>query len=161
MFAENLEMETFYLILKYGHSYIRWIVIILIVLSIFKAFMGMKNTSVFAKDRKIFSMTMASTHLMLVIGIILFFISPGKGFEIFSEGGFMKVGMSRYWAVEHWFGMLLAIALISRGLISTKKMNDDAKKYRRVGVSYLIGFVIIILTIVHGVKSGLEAGFLT
>jgi len=73
----------------------------------------------------------------------------------------MKVGTSRYWAVEHWFGMLLAIALISRGLISTKKMNVDAKKYRRVGVSYLIGFVIIILTIVHGVKSGLEAGFLT
>ena len=151
-------MDTLYLILKYAHSYIRWIVIILIVLSIFKAFMGMKNNSAFAIDRKVFSMTMASTHLMLVIGIILFFISP-LGFKLFGTEGFMKDEMMRYWAVEHWFGMILAITLISRGLITTKKMTDDAKKYRRIGVSYLIGFVIIILTIVQGVKSGVEAGF--
>lgn len=120
----------------------------------------MKNNSSFANDRKIFSMTMVSTHLQLVIGIALFFISP-LGFKLFSLEGFMGESMYRYWAVEHWFGMLVAIALISRGLISTKKMTDDAKKYRRVGVSYLLAFVIIIITIVHGVKSGLEPGFLT
>lgn len=153
-------MDTLYLILKYAHSYIRWIIIVLIVLSIVKAFLGMKNNSAFHKDRKIFSMTMVSTHLQLVTGIILFFISP-LGFKLFGVEGFMRDEMFRYWAVEHWFGMLLAIALISRGLISTKKMNDDAKKYRRVGVSYLVGFVIIILTIVHGIKSGVEPGFLT
>jgi uncharacterized membrane protein len=153
-------MDTLYLILKYAHSYIRWIITILIIVSIIKAFLGMKNKSAFAKDRKIFSMTMVSMHLQLVIGIVLFFISP-LGFELFGMEGFMKDSMYRYWAVEHWFGMIIAIALMTRGLVTTKKMTDDAKKYRRVGVSYLLAFVIILLTIVHGVKAGLEPGFLT
>tara|TARA_B110000196_G_C20630191_1_gene423645 strand:- start:12 stop:473 length:462 start_codon:yes stop_codon:yes gene_type:complete len=153
-------MESLHTILEYAHSYIRWIITVLIIVSIVKAFLGMKNNSAFAKDRKIFSMTMASTHLQLVIGIVLFFIGQ-HGFNYFNVEGFMKDGGMRYWAVEHWFGMLVAIALITRGFISAKKMNDDAKKYRRVGVSYLIAFVIIIITIIHGVKSGLEPGFLS
>lgn len=83
------------------------------------------------------------THTQLLIGLILFFVSP---LVIFS-GASMKDSVARYWLVEHNSMMLIAIVLISVGRISIKKMTDSVAKYRRLFILNTIALVIILAAI--------------
>ena len=91
------------------------------------------------------------THTQLLLGTILFFVSP---IVIFS-GASMKDFTARYWLVEHNTGMIIAIVLITIARISTKKMTDAVSKHKRMFIFNAIALVIILLMIAHS-----QRGFL-
>ncbi len=83
------------------------------------------------------------THIQLVLGIILFFVSPVVVFS----GASMKDPITRYWLVEHGSMMLIAIVLITVGRISTKKITDSTIKYKKLFLYNGIALLLIVVAI--------------
>jgi len=136
-------MHSFILIL---HSLNRFILLALLLIVIVRAFMAMQSKSAFGStDNKLSLFLFISTHTQLLLGLILYFVSP---IVIFS-GASMKDPASRYWLVEHLVGMIIAVVLITMARISMKKLSDDTAKHKRLFVFNTIALVVIILMILQ------------
>ncbi len=128
-----------YSALTHSHSGLRWILLVLLVLTIFSVF-GKRNGKVpFADgDKKLSLFTLIAAHLQAVIGLGLYFMSTKVEFS----GNTMSNPVFRFFTMEHTLMMLIAIILITLGYGHAKKGN--AKK---VFTFYLIALIIILAAI--------------
>ncbi len=126
------------------HSLNRFVLLALLLVVLYKSLTGWLNKSAYTNaDDKLSLALFISTHTQLLLGIILYFVSP---IVIFS-GASMKDPIARYWLVEHLTGMLIAIALITMARITAKKLTDSTAKHKRLFIFNLIALVIVIAII--------------
>ena len=133
-----------YYALLFTHSYLRYIILVLLVVVIFTALLGTINKRPYTNgDNKLGLSLFICTHLQLLIGLVLFFVSPVVQFS--SDA--MKDDTTRYWLVEHSTAMLIAIVFITLARTTSKKMTDGPAKHRRMFIFNLIALVIIVVAI--------------
>jgi len=128
--------------LIHAHSGLRWLLLIALVYAIFNAFSKKKNGTFQAQDKMISLLAFILSHVQLVLGLSLFVL--GKRWGGFAH---MKEALPRFFAVEHTLGMLIAIALITIGYIKSKKQTTDNGKFSKIATFYLIGLILIIVSI--------------
>ena len=138
-------MYTYLLLI---HNLFRWIVVILAVYALYNNYTGWRNAKVFSKkDKSLNGIFIGTLHLQLVIGFILYFgYSPYVSQAMENMGKAMKDPVSRFWAVEHILGMIIAVAVAQIGNIISKKAGTDTEKFRKAFVFFLIAVIIIILS---------------
>ena len=130
--------------LLFTHSYLRYIILILLIVVIIASLLGMINKKAYTDgNNKLGLFLFIATHLQLLLGLILFFISPVVQFS----GAAMKDATTRYWLVEHNSAMLIAIVFITLARTTSKKMTDGQAKHKRMFIFNLIALIIILLTI--------------
>jgi hypothetical protein len=122
------------------HSFLRYIVLILVLLSIFQAVTA-GNKPYTATNKKINLFALISAHTQLLIGLVLYFISPNVNFKDMSNP------TTRYWTVEHITMMILAIVLITIGYSKSKKAIEAKAKHRAIYIYYTLAIVIVLLAI--------------
>jgi FtsH-binding integral membrane protein len=122
----------------HAHSGWRWIVLILLVSAIFYAFAN-KNKY----HQKINLFALIATHVQLILGLLLFYLSPKVQF---SEG-FMKNPISRFYTVEHTVFMLLAILLITLGYARAKRASNSGSANKNIRLYYGLGLILILISI--------------
>ena len=131
-------------ILKHTHSGLRWLFLLIIIFAIVNAFRKWKSGEKFgAKDKVLNIITIALTHTMGIIGIVLFFISP----KIQFTEGFMKNDQIRFYLTQHTFGMVLAIILITIGYSKAKKAEEDKAKFKKTAIWFTISLLIVLISI--------------
>ena len=131
--------------LLYTHSILRYAVLFLLLIVVIKSMAGWLGKKPFTKGDDKFSLfLLISTHLQLVVGLVLYYFSPFVQFN----SNTMKVAETRYWSVEHIFMMLLAIVLITVARITHKKLADDNAKHKRLFILNAGALLIIIVAIV-------------
>jgi len=136
-----------YSIFRQLHSGFRYIIFVLLIAAIIQSLLGWLNRKPYTElNRKINLFTLISAHTQLLIGIVLFFISPNVQFN----ANTMKNDTTRYFTVEHWVMMLIAIAFITIGYSRSKNIVMPESKHKIVAIYYLIGLLIIIGTILAG-----------
>ena len=142
--------------LKHAHSGFRWIVLILLVVAVIQAFRKWQGKSEYGEsDRKLALYTLIATHVQLIIGLVLyFFVSPFVQFV----GGAMKEPIYRFYTVEHFFLMILAVVLITIGYSRAKKKVDAGSKFKATLIFYGISLLLILLGIPWPFR-GLGAGW--
>lgn len=124
------------------HSYVRYFVFFLLIIVIVKSLIGLINKKPFTKtDDKIGLFLLMCTHLQLILGLVLYFVSNAVQF------GPDTMKAYRYWTVEHIFGMLVAVALITIARTTSKRMSVDAHKFKRLFVFNTIALIIIVVVI--------------
>jgi membrane protein DedA with SNARE-associated domain len=112
----------------------------LILWAIFNAF----TSKEFNKREKLVNLfSMVSLHTQLILGFVLYFISPKVNF---SEG-WMKIPLFRFYGLEHLAGMLIAVVLITIGYSKCKQANTAVEKFKPIKIFYLIGLIIILASI--------------
>jgi hypothetical protein len=132
------------------HSILRWVILILLVLSIIQSLIGwIKNRELREGDIKLWLFTMIFAHTTLLIGLILLFFGR---FGILSSGlpegvVLMKDTFYRFFWIEHPFGMIIATILITLGRAVVKKQWADPLKYKRAFWFFLLALILIILVI--------------
>lgn len=137
---------NFYSFIKYLHSGFRYIVLILILVAIVRAFFGWLAKKSFTEgNRKVNLFALISAHTQLLIGLVLYFVSPLVQFGSQT----MKDDVTRYWTVEHITGMIVAIVLITIGYSKSKKATTDTAKHKSIAVFYAIAVVVIIAVILQ------------
>jgi hypothetical protein len=122
--------------LSHAHSGLRWVVLVLLIAAIVHAFMK-KDVGLDNQNRKLAMFAMI--HVQLLIGLVLYFISPKVQFG----GEMMSNTVVRFYTVEHLLGMLLAIAVITIGYSKGKKTES----FKPILIYYLIGLVLILVSI--------------
>lgn len=126
------------------HSFLRWIILVLLLAAIIKSLGGMMSKRAYApSDNKISLFLMILAHTQLLVGIILYFISPMVVFSATT----MKDDQLRFFTMEHSVMMLIAIVLITIGRISSKKAATDAAKFKKSFWFFLIALLVIFAAI--------------
>jgi predicted acyltransferase len=130
--------------LQHLHSGIAYLallsLIIVIVLMLIGALTGRAFTE---KDRKIAMIAFIFAHVQLLVGLILYFVSP-LGFSLLTSGEAMADPVARLTALEHPLINIIAIIVISVGYIRAKKMTVSRSKFRSIYMMYAIGLVLIL-----------------
>lgn len=135
-----------YTALLYAHSIIRWIILLLLLVNIFKMFSSSTSKLGTSKLLLIFA------HTQLLIGLYEYFFGD-LGFKLIQNSGMaavMKDTASRFWAVEHITGMIAAIIFITVGHVSFKKTGNT----KRTGVFYIIALILILAIVPWPFREG-------
>jgi NADH:ubiquinone oxidoreductase subunit 2 (subunit N) len=133
-------------ILQHAHSGLRWIALLLLLITIIKAFSGMSGNKVFtAGDKKLALFTLITMHLQLVIGLSLYFI--GKYYQAIDTTDESVKSLNRFFRMEHSLMMLIAIALITVGYSKAKRADSSKAKFKSLAIFFTIGLVIILAMI--------------
>ena len=134
-----------YSILKNIHSYWAYLVLLVLILCIFNAINGKINGKDFeSRDLRLSLFGLIFSHLQLLIGLILYFVSPWfDQWTNLGMGGVMKDAQTRLFLVEHPFTNILAIALITIGWSAHKHQSDPSKKFLRIALLYGLGLLLL------------------
>ncbi len=127
-----------------AHSGLRYVVLILLLLAIIKAF-SKKNKNSFEKgDKMVYLFAMIFTHIQITLGLVLYFVGSGK---VSFTPGWMKNPQLRFFGMEHILMMLIAAILITIGRRKSENAIDANKKHKAISVLYTIALIIIFLAI--------------
>ena len=118
------------------HNGLRWIILILLLVSIFQAITkheGLKKNALYL---------MVAAHITLLLGLYQYFTSEAAGFKMIERlggmGNVMKDSFARFWVVEHISVMLIAIVIIT---IARRKAK--ALQYKPALILLVIAFLLI------------------
>lgn len=135
-----------YSLLKNIHSYWAYLVLLVLILGILNAIGGkIKGKDFESKDLRLSLFGLIFSHIQLLIGLILYFVSPW--FDQWSDlgvGGVMKDAQARLYLVEHPITNILAIVLITMGWSLHKRQSDPGKKFLRIFLFYGFGLLLLL-----------------
>lgn len=140
-----LQKKSMYSILRSIHSYWAFFVLIILAAAILNAFIGKSKGREFsAKDLRISLFGLIFSHIQLLIGLVLYFVSPW--FDQWSALGMgvMKDAQARLYLVEHPLTNLIAIVLITMGWSMHKRQTLSSKKFLRIGLFYALGLPLLL-----------------
>ena len=136
-------MNAYKLLLEF-HSGFRYIVFLLVVIAIVRAFADWNGKKAYSEGNRKFNLfTMIAVHTQVLLGLALYFVSPNVKFG----GGVMKDPTGRYWTVEHISMMLIAMILITIGHSKSKKAIVPEAKHKAIAIFYTLAFLIIVVAI--------------
>lgn len=127
------------------HSYWAYLVLIILIIAVVNALIKVfGNKEYEAKDFRIALFTLILSHIQLLIGLVLYFVSPQ--FELWGEmgGEVMKNAVARLYLVEHPFVNILAIALITIGYSKHKKKLTSKAKLKPIAIFYSLALVLFL-----------------
>ena len=128
------------LILIFFHSLLRWGILITVTIAGFAALRGyLTKGPVILWQRSMAIWAMVLCHVQLIVGIIVYVMDIGKG--VFA---LMPPDRMRYWKFEHVGMMVIAIALVTIGRMTSKRAKTERGKQLRVAVFYLVALAVML-----------------
>ncbi|MBT8185540.1 MAG: hypothetical protein KJN76_11920 [Eudoraea sp.] len=134
------------------HSYLAYVVLAFLFLAVANAIIGLIGNKMFTpqKDFRLSLFTLILCHLQLLIGLLIYFISP-NGFSAVQELGMGGLNaVARLLAVEHPVINIIAIVLITIGWSRHKKFMEGKKKFKSIAVFYGLGLLLVLSRIPWG-----------
>ena len=137
-----------YQILRSAHSGWRYVVLILLVLALLQALAGWFGKRPFTEgNRKVNLFTLIVTHIQILIGLVLYFMSP-----------LVEAGI-RYWKMEHIGMMIFAAILVTVGNARSKRSEDSTAKHRTITIYFGLALIVIIAAIIAMTKADPSRSF--
>ena len=140
---------SLYQAMLHAHSVGRWIVLLLLIFAILNSLIAGDRPYI-KTDNRLGLLLIIFADLMLLVGIYLWFVGP-LGYKLIqnagSFSGVMKDPYSRFFAIEHLVGMLIAVILIHIGKAQGRRRISDKAKHRRTMIFYLVALLIILASI--------------
>lgn len=138
--TRNSNMDTYSIIQKF-HSGWAYLALTLLVIAVLNSVIKSTTNKEFsAKDRKIALFALIGAHIQLVVGFVLYFVSP-LGFASLGE---MAIKEVRLTSLEHPLINILAIVLITIGWSKHKKLQDSKAKFKTFCIFYGLGLLLIV-----------------
>lgn len=143
--------------LLFLHNIMRWVILVLLLLSIFRAFSGWKNRRAFTPaDRKTWLFAMIAGHITLLIGLYQLLLGRYGLLTVDApEGGVMKDKFYRFFWVEHPTFMILAIVMMTLGYGTAKKNLADDQKFRRAMWLFIVALLFVLVAIPWPFRAGI------
>ena len=127
------------------HNLTRWIVLIAAVAALVLALMGRFGKQPFGKRHRIANLAfVASMDLQLVLGLLLYFVSPLVQTGLANMSAAMADAALRFFVVEHATYMIVALALAHVGSVMVRKAKDDGAKHARTLIWFGLALVVVL-----------------
>ena len=127
-----------YSTIKMLHSYWAYLVVIILFVAVINALIGLAGKKDYGpKDLRVSLFTLIVSHIQLLLGLILYFVSPM--FELWSSMGseVMKTASVRLYLVEHPLINIIAIVLITIGYSKHKTKLTSSPKFKTILIFYI------------------------
>jgi len=128
------------------HSLLRWAIVLTGIWAVIRALKGVSGNSAYtAADKKAGLFFMIFLDLQLLIGLLLYFVTSALGIKSFQANGgaVMHDSVLRYFAVEHAFAAIIAIALVHIGRSKVKKTPLDSQKHKTSLIFFALALIIM------------------
>jgi len=131
------------------HDVLRWLLLVSLAITLVKYLAGWFGNQPWKKTDNILGIVFTSLmDLQLLTGLVLyFFLSPVTKLALSDFGGAMKNADLRFYAVEHFSMMLIAVVLVHIGRAKSKKANTDQGKFKIATIFFLIALVLMVVAI--------------
>ena len=129
-----------YNIIKEAHSGIAYLAIFALLIAIINVVAGIAGKKTFTKKDRIISLVaLIFSHIQLLVGLVLYFVSPLG----FAQLGNMSDSTARLTSLEHPLVNIIAIVLITIGWSKHKKAAEG-DKFKKIAVFYTLGLILIL-----------------
>jgi hypothetical protein len=130
------------------HSFVRWVLVIVAVVAVVRAFAGWLGKKEWtALDSRLGVLLSSSADLQMLLGLILYiFLSPLTQAAFKNFGGAMSVPVLRYWGVEHIVMLFAAVVLIHIGQMMAKRA-EPALKYKWAAIFLGLALLAMLVAI--------------
>lgn len=130
-----------YEIIQKAHSGVAYLALAVLLFAVINALMGVSSKRPFEdKDRKISLFALIFCHIQLLLGLVVYFVSP-LGMAALGE---MSNAALRLTSLEHPLINIIAIAFITIGWSKHKKEDSSNGKFKKIGFLYLAGLLFIL-----------------
>ena len=137
-----------YLGLKNLHSLMPYVLLTILLLAIITSIISYyKKKPHTEADNKNGLIVMIVAHLQLVVGLILYFVSPKGAGSLSQITEAMEDPIRRLYALEHPVCMLLAIVFITAGHLKAKKGAPSHQKHKVKSIYFLVALFFILIKI--------------
>ena len=136
-----------YTVLIAVHSILRWVVLLAALGAVGLAIAGWRGKPWESRDRIAGRAFVGALDLQILIGLILYLLSPIVSAAFSNIGEAMRDRMLRFFLVEHLTGMIVAAALAHAGAVRIKKAADDRQRHRTAAVFFGLSLLVILLSI--------------
>lgn len=130
-----------YNFVKMFHSGWAYLVLLFLAVAVINSLIGLFGKKEFTKKDRTFGLLgLIVTHTQLLVGLILYFVSPlGK-----DALGQMSDAQMRLTSMEHPLINIIAITLITIGWSKHKKIEESNSKFKTFSIFYGLGLLLIL-----------------
>lgn len=133
------------------HSYTRWLVLLAGVATVGLTIYGwLAHKSWSQLHNRLSLIFTIALDVQVAIGLLLYFISPLVQMAFSDFGAAMKNSELRFFAVEHIFTMVVALALAHVGRVLAKRGKTDTLKLRNAAILFTLSLLAILSAIPWG-----------
>lgn len=131
------------------HSWLRWAVLLLAIVVVVRAIGGaMSHRGWSPADDAAGKWFTISMDVQLLIGLLLYgLLSPITQNAFADMGAAMRDGALRFWAVEHFVVMLVAVAFAHIGRARVRRARSDASRFRSAAIFYTLALLALLAAI--------------
>lgn len=131
------------------HSWLRWLVLVFGLLALVRGLMGASGRRPWtAGDEGAWRWFVITLDVQMLLGLVLYFLlSPITKGALADFGAAMQISSTRFWAVEHVFGMIVAVVLAHRGRTRVRAAADPVRRHRVAAVFAVLALVAILASI--------------
>ncbi|MCF7559777.1 hypothetical protein L3X39_03940 [Sabulilitoribacter multivorans] len=128
------------------HSYWAYLVLLVLIIAAVSAIIKTVGDKEYeANDFRKALFTLIVSHIQLLIGLVLYFVSPRlKMFSELGMGEIMKDSVNRLYLVEHPLINIIAVALITIGYSKHKKKLTSKAKLKTIAIFYTLGLLLFL-----------------
>ncbi len=140
-------MNALYPIVLGIHNLIRWLVLILGVIALVRAYrgwFGKRDWS--ALDQRISVFFTSALDIQLLLGLLLyFFLSPITKLAFSDISGVMGNAQARFFILEHALYMFISVVLAHVGAVLARKAENALIRHRYVAIWFSLSFLAILI----------------
>lgn len=137
-----------YSVLLSLHSFTRWLVLLVLIVSIVKAWQGFQKQSTYFKADDFWRFwTVIITHLQATIGLVLYFNSSIVSYFLNNFSDAVHERELRFFGMEHITVMLSAVVVVTIGSAKVKREPNNVLKHKKMLIWFGIGLFLILTSI--------------
>ena len=136
-----------YTTVQFVHSYWAYLALIILTITTINVLVSYFSGKEFgARDFRLALFTLIVSHIQLLIGIVLYFVSPRGAKAIASQGmsEAMKDPNLRLYVVEHPLAMILTVVFITVGYSKHKKKLTSKPKFKLLAIFYTLALIVML-----------------
>jgi hypothetical protein len=128
------------LVVLFAHSILRWAVLVSAAWAAFSARSGLLDGRAFTRKARVPGVVLAAVaDLQLLLGLSMWlWLSPNA----ITAGG-----RSHYWTFVHPLAGIAVVALVHVGSVKSRRMLDDAGRWRTAYRFYLAALIVAVLAV--------------
>ena len=127
------------------HSLCAYIVLIVLFLSTINALAGFFTKKEFTvKDLRLSLFTLIFSHTQLLLGLLLYAVTPRLMAWQMGAKIVMKDSLLRQLLVEHPLMNIIAVTLITIGWVKHKKQTTNRGKFGKIAIFYTIALICLL-----------------
>jgi len=138
-----------YALLLFAHSWLRWVVVVALVVTWVRAFSGLRSGRDWsAVDRRWSTAFVATLDAQVTVGLLLYFVfSPITPRSLEQLGAAIPHRAPRFFALEHITMMLVALVVAHVTSVRVRRAPDAPSRFRRAAWGYGITFLVLLSSI--------------